>query len=295
MNHTRQDAQAMKELTRFALRDWPLPQHDGGSDKEDRGSVLVIAGSREIPGAAILAATAALRSGAGKLTIATVASVAASVAIAVPEARVIALPENPAGEVLPEAARLLEKVSCRAAAALIGPGLMEGQGNTAFVETLLGFLKDTAVILDAAAMDVVLNGQAFDQPVLLTPHAGEMAHLTGRSKDDVQDNGLQIALDMAARHNAVVALKGATTFIVSSAGAGWRHAASIPGLGTSGSGDVLAGIITGLAARGAPLEQAAVWGVLLHAAAGKRLSGHNGPLGFLARELLVEIPVVMRN
>jgi ADP-dependent NAD(P)H-hydrate dehydratase len=290
-----QEAQAMKEVTRFALRDWPLPQHDGGSDKEDRGSVLVIAGSREIPGAAILAATAALRSGAGKLTIATVASVAAAVAIAVPEARVIALPESPEGDVLPEAARLLEKVSDRAAAALIGPGLMEGPGNAEFVETLLGFLRETPVILDAAAMDVVLDRQAFDQPVLLTPHAGEMAHLTGRSKEDVQDHGLQIALDMAARHKAVVALKGSTTFIVSSAGPGWRHAASIPGLGTSGSGDVLAGIITGLAARGAPLEQAAVWGVLLHAAAGKRLSGHNGPLGFLARELLVEIPVVMRN
>lgn len=285
----------MKALTRSALRDWPLPRHDGASDKEERGSVLVVAGSREIPGAAILAATAALRAGAGKLTIATVSSMAASIAIAVPEARVIALPEDSAGIVLPQGAKLLEEVGARAAAALIGPGLMQGQGNCEFVEVLLGFLKTVPVVLDAAAMDVILARPAFDQPVLMTPHAGEMAHLSGKHKDEVLSRGLEITQEMASRLNAVIALKGSTTFVVSSGRPGWKHTASIPGLGTSGSGDVLAGIVAGLAARGMQLDHAAAWGVVLHASAGKRLSRNSGPLGFLARELLEEIPVLMQG
>ncbi|MDB5964065.1 MAG: hypothetical protein JWQ72_565, partial [Polaromonas sp.] len=147
----------------------------------------------------------------------------------------------------------------------------------------------------AAAMDVVMDRGICEGPVLLTPHAGEMAHLTGDSKEDIVSGGCQSALELARRTNTVVALKGATTFVVSPDGRAWRHTSSIPGLGTSGSGDVLAGIMVGLAARGAPLEQAAAWGVVLHAAAGKRLSERCGPLGFLARELMGEIPLVMRD
>lgn len=99
--------------------------------------------------------------------------------------------------------------------------------------------------------------------------------------------------DLARWSRAVVALKGATTFILSPQGGEWRHVSSTPGLGTSGSGDVLAGILTGLAARGASLEQAAAWGKVLHALAGARLAERKGRLGFLARDLLVEIPLVM--
>lgn len=288
-----QQANPIKVLNRPALRDWPLPKHDGASDKESRGSVLVVAGSREIPGAAILAATAALRAGAGKLTIATASSVAASIAISIPEARVIALPEDSAGMVLPQGAKLLKEFGGRAAAALIGPGLMEGPMSGEFVENLLGFLEEVPVILDAGAMDVILTRRTFNQPVLMTPHAGEMAHLSGTSKDEVLSRGLEITQEMAGRLNAVIALKGATTFVVSPDRPGWRHTASIPGLGTSGSGDVLAGIMVGLAARGVRLDHAAAWGVVLHALAGKQLARHNGPLGFLARELLDEIPALM--
>ena len=144
----------MQTLDKLALRDWPLPLADDASDKEDRGQVLIVTGSREIPGAAILAATAALRAGAGKLTIATVQSVAAGMALVMPEARVIALPETPAGGLLPSGAPLLEECAACSSAVLIGPGLLDGAGSCEFVLALLRRLKGVPVILDALAMDV---------------------------------------------------------------------------------------------------------------------------------------------
>jgi NAD(P)H-hydrate repair Nnr-like enzyme with NAD(P)H-hydrate dehydratase domain len=90
-----------------------------------------------------------------------------------------------------------------------------------------------------------------------------------------------------------VALKGAETWIATPQGRCWRHAGGNVGLATSGSGDVLAGLIAGLLARGAPPEQAAAWGIALHARAGRRLCERLGPLGLLARELAAEVPALM--
>jgi hydroxyethylthiazole kinase-like uncharacterized protein yjeF len=126
--------------------------------------------------------------------------------------------------------------------------------------------------------------------VLLTPHAGEMAKLTGLTKDAVVADPAAVAARAARRWNAVVALKGSVTYVATPAGRLWCHQGGNVGLASSGSGDVLAGIIAGLAARGAALEQAAAWGVALHAHAGDRLAKRIGTLGFLAREIGAEIP-----
>ena len=142
-------------------------------------------------------------------------------------------------------------------------------------------------------MDVVLDLRRFERTPLLTPHAGEMAHLTGVSKDEVCADPERHARAAALRWNAVVALKGATTFIATPDGDCWRHASSHAGLATSGSGDVLAGIIVGLVARGASLAQAAVWGVALHSRAGGVLAERLGPIGYLAGELPGEIPALL--
>jgi ADP-dependent NAD(P)H-hydrate dehydratase len=135
----------------------------------------------------------------------------------------------------------------------------------------------------------------FDQPVLLTPHAGEMAHLRGDTKDAVAGGPGQAVLAAVSDWNATVALKGSTTFIASPGGGRWRHEAGHPGLATSGSGDVQAGVIAGLAAQQVPLEQACAWGVVLHAMAGAALGRRIGPIGFLARELPGEIPPLLRQ
>jgi NAD(P)H-hydrate repair Nnr-like enzyme with NAD(P)H-hydrate dehydratase domain len=129
-----------------------------------------------------------------------------------------------------------------------------------------------------------------DARLLLTPHAGELAHLSGLDKAGIAADPLAAARRHAREWHATVALKGATTVIATPDGRSWCHAAGNLGLAVSGSGDVLAGIMAGLAARGAPLEQAAAWGVALHARAGERLAVQVGTLGFLARELAGEVP-----
>jgi len=277
-----------------ALRAWPLPPLDGDADKEARGRIVVIAGSKEIPGAALLAATAALRTGAGKLVIATGASTALHTAFAMPEARVIGLPETPAGGFAHTAADLLAPVLKAADAVLIGPGMLDDDATQRLVTALLPALAGKPLLLDALAMNLLAGRGRLEFPALLTPHAGEMAHLTGASKEAVQADPQGAVLDAARRWNCVVALKGASTWIATPQGRLWHHEQANCGLATSGSGDVLAGAMAGLAARGAPLAQACAWGVVLHAQAGARLAARHGEVGFLARELPGELPAVLQ-
>lgn len=285
------------------LRAWPLPVTPGDGDKEVRGHVLILGGSREMPGAVILAATAALRAGAGKLTIATGASVAQLVAMAIPEARVIGLRENREGGFTRDATAELNPLADRVNAILIGPGMQDEPATASLVRALLPRLDGTSVVLDACAMGIILNPDLapqqppfrFELPVIVTPHAGEMAHLTGGAKEEIVSDPDRFAASAASQWNAVVALKGARTLIGAPGGALWDHQGGNIGLAISGSGDTLAGIIAGLAARGATLEQAACWGVALHARAGDRLAQKFGMLGYLAREIPHEIPALMES
>lgn len=278
------------------LRRWPLPFPADDCDKEERGRVLIVAGSREIPGAVVLAATASLRAGAGKVTVATGANIAQAVAFAVPESRVISLPETNEGDIAPDVSAL-DEIAEKIEVVLLGLGLRNNSAACDLADAVLATFSKARIILDAGAMGVACtprNMQArFSSEVLLTPHAGEMAGLTGADKDSVATDPQSLALTAARTWGAVVALKGATTYIAAPNGQLWRHEGGNVGLATSGSGDVLAGIIAGLAARGAPLEQASAWGVALHARAGAKLAARLGPLGYLAREIPAEIPALM--
>ena len=284
---------AIIEIDARLLRAWPLPRPDGAADKEERGATLEIAGSAEMPGAAALAATSALRAGAGKTAVATVAAIAPGIALRLPEARVIAMAETEAGGIAADAMGKIDAQLAGVDAVLIGPGLQDAAATRAFTRRILEQATHAAVVVDALAMDAVLDVRRFERTPLLTPHAGEMAHLTGATKEAVSADPERHAREAASRWNAVVALKGATTYIATPDGDCWRHVGSQPGLGTSGSGDVLAGIIVGLMARGVPLAQAAVWGIALHAHAGRALAERLGPIGYLARELPAEIPILL--
>jgi ADP-dependent NAD(P)H-hydrate dehydratase len=289
-----------------ALRAWPLPMPSPEGDKEDRGHVLILGGSREMPGAVILAATAALRAGAGKLTIATGASVAQLVALAIPEARVIGLAETAEGGFTEAAVAALDPLADKVNAILIGPGMKDEPATAALVRALLPRLEGSgvSVVLDACAMSVILgSGQGqpdaarfrFAQAVIVTPHTGEMAHLTGVSKQQIAAEPDLHSANAAQRWNAVVALKGARTVISAPDGRHWLHEGGNVGLAISGSGDTLAGIIAGLAARGATLAQASCWGVALHARAGEQLAERYGVLGYLAREIADQVPGLMER
>ncbi len=288
-------ARASTDIDDALLRGWPLPVPAEGS-KDERGSVFVVAGAPQMPGAVVLAATAALRAGAGKLQIGTVASVAAHVGMAVPESLVVALDEAPSGAIsLSAVAQIVERAN-RADAVVIGPGLVDEFASSALIAAVTAGLEKPAVI-DAAALACFaehpgaiarLGGRA-----VLTPHAGEMAAMLDRPRDEIEADQARFAREAAERFGAVVALKGAQTYIAAPDGTLYRNARGDVGLATSGSGDVLAGIVGGLLARGAEPVQAAVWGVYLHARAGQALSERMG-IGFMAREIPAEVPGLMR-
>jgi hydroxyethylthiazole kinase-like uncharacterized protein yjeF len=271
-----------------------MPDEDG--DKEQRGRVLVVGGGRETPGAVILAGTAALRAGAGKLQLATVESNAALVASSVPEARVFALPETRAGKLSQTACAKIEEHLDRAQCVLIGPGMIEDESVARFVEGSLRLCRAAPVVVDAGAIACLGGGEklldALGGRAIVTPNADELCEIyTEEVAADLAP--LDAARRAAVDFNAVVVLKGRESFIVSPDGEAFVNRAGSVGLATSGSGDVLAGVIAGLVARGAEPLHAAAWGVYLHALAGERLKRRLGPLGFLARELLVEIPPLM--
>lgn len=295
--HKAHDARALL-LTPSVLRRFALPQPDEEGDKEERGRVLVVGGATEMPGAVILAATAALRAGAGKLQIATGRSISQLVATAIPEARVFALPETGRGAVAVSAAETIVEHASRVQALLIGPGMIDEAAVRRLMKLVLPRIKGPTVVIDAAALACVSEDarclHGLDGEVVLTPHAGEMASMLDEEKSDITLDPLGTARRAAAGLRAVVTLKGAETYIVApGSNRAYCNRTGNIGLATSGSGDTLSGIIAGLAARGARPMQAAIWGVYLHGSAGDRLAKRMGRLGFLARELLAEVPALM--
>lgn len=285
-----------RDLTPEILRGWGLPALPAIPDKDSRGRVLVAGGGVQVAGAVLLTATAALRAGAGKVQIGAPASVAPHLAVAMPEARVMGLPETSEGDLAPEAGDLLSGFACRCDALVIGPGLMD---EVAAGELTLRLLAEDGppVVLDAAAMGALAKSPARIRAgrLVLTPHAGEMASLSGLSKDQVLADPLAVARDLAARLKAVIAMKGPETYIVSPDGQAWRNVGDCPGLATSGSGDVLAGIVGGLLARGLSPLQATAWGCYIHGEAGRRLADRVAPVGFLAREVVDQIAAALHD
>jgi len=277
-----------QRLTAQLLRTMPMPDPDGG--KEQRGRVLVIGGCRRVPGAALLAGTAALRAGAGKLQVATAQDVALPLAVALPEALVFGLPEDAHGEIARGSAAL-DQALAGGDAVLVGSGMRPSSATAALVQRLIRHVHGTLVI-DAGALSPDLRAPA-GAPFVLTPHAGEMAKLSGMEKSRVQREPQELALSFARRTRSVLVLKGSTTYIAAPDGRLWIHPGGCHGLGTSGSGDVLAGLIAGLAARGGDALQAALWGVFVHAQAGRALEHAVGSLGFLAREISGPVPGIL--
>ncbi|MDX6256052.1 MAG: ADP-dependent NAD(P)H-hydrate dehydratase [Frankiales bacterium] len=284
------------QVTAGLLRTWALPAP--GDDKEDRGQVLVVGGAAQTPGAVILAATAALRSGAGKLQVATVESTAVAVAVAVPEAFVEGLPQTTSGALSGAGAQRLVELAREARAVLVGPGVTDGDACSVLLDALLPTLPvSTTVVLDAYALAHVGGHpeclRRFGGNAVLTPNVKEMALMAGLDQEAVDNDPGAAARDGAARFVAVVSVGSSESWVAAPDGTLWCDSAGGPGLAASGSGDGLAGVVVGLAARGASAAQAAVWAAHLHGRAGDRLAASTGRLGFLARETVDEVPRVL--
>jgi ADP-dependent NAD(P)H-hydrate dehydratase len=275
-------------VTPQALRGWALPEVEDGGDKHARGTVVVVGGSVTTPGALLLTGLAALRAGAGKLQIVTVEATAVALAVAVPEAAVVGLSAAADGSLSPDAADEVVSRSERATTVVIGPGLLDEDGARKLLRRVIPRLDGVPVVLDGLALRALAGSPELLEgvPAVLTPNGGEVRALLGGEERE----GEQAAQAVARRYGAAVSSPG---WVAAPDGRTWRVEAGGIGLGTSGSGDVQAGLVGGVLARGAVPEQAAVWGQYLHAAAGDLLTSQVGRVGFLARELLDEVPTVL--
>lgn len=276
-------------ITPALLREWSLPEVK--DSKYGRGQVLVIGGAAQTPGAAMLTGLAALRVGAGHLTLAVAESAAVAVAVAVPEAGVVGLPENGRGSVRGGDLSAVADRLGSTDVVVVGPGLDDAEETAALLSNLVPLLGEhTQVVLDAYALgalpDVPELWPGFAGRVILTPNDSEAERLLGREPKELEDD----LDDVADRYGALVSCQNTIT---DGEGGRWRVATGHGGLATSGSGDVLAGAVAGVLARGATRAQAACWATHLHAAAGDRLAVRVGAVGFLASELLVELPQLL--
>ncbi|KRF41984.1 carbohydrate kinase [Terrabacter sp. Soil811] len=276
------------------LRGWRLP--DPGGDKSDRGTVLVVGGARQTPGAVLLAAEAALRVGAGKVQVATAADTAATLAVALPEAFVEGLPVLHDGELaIAGADRVLELASA-ADVVLLGPGLGQPQSANLFAAQIVPHLG-TRLVLDAlgtAYLTGRLDGvRHLAGRALLTPNVSELAALLDRPEEDVSDDQLGAVRAVADATEAVVLGGGEVSYVVRPGGESWSCDSGPTGLATAGSGDAKAGAAAGLLARGATPEQAAVWAAWLHARAGEALQ--DAQPGFLARDVVRSVPRMLHR
>ena len=283
--------QSMPVVSTLLLRSWGPPEPDHGGDKHSRGTVAVVGGTTSTPGAVLLAGLGALRAGTGRLQVLTVDTTSVAVAVALPEAMVRGLPADAQGSLSPDAADQLVEALAGADTVVLGPGLSSKDGARELLHRVLPALEpEVTVVLDAVALTALAGAPELLAPVqnrvVLTPNSGELAALLEGQELPEQEAATRVA----DRYGAVVSARG---WVVAPDGRCWREEAGGIGLGTSGSGDVLAGLVGGMLARGSEPAQAAVWGQHLHAAAGDRLTSRLGRLGFLARELLDEVPAVL--
>lgn len=286
-------------LDRACLREHQLPEPTGEVDKNSRGRVTVIGGCLEVAGGVRLTAEAALRAGAGKVRIATVAPIAHMIGTLFPEAAIAALPASASGEIDAAASEITSLVE-KCDAIVVGPAMSCRNHASRLVDTLLDVVTlDHRVVIDAAAlMSLAQHADRMRRrmrPALLTPHPGEIAAMLGIDPKDIASDAASIAMLAARKFNAVVVLKGSCTTIADPSGTIYHFNGGTIGLATSGSGDVLAGIAGGLLARGCEPLAAALWAVWLHGEAGRRCAETIAPLGFLASDLLPLIPGLMHS
>jgi hydroxyethylthiazole kinase-like uncharacterized protein yjeF len=247
-----------------------LPERTPASHKGTFGTAFVVAGSTSYTGAALLAGRAAYRIGAGLVTMAVPETLHAALAGHLPEATWILLPQEN-GFISSAAGELLLQNLDRATSFLIGPGLGDRPGTGMFVENIIPSLK-IPLVVDADGLRHLSrikdwHKKLFDLAVL-TPHPGEMSVLTGLPKDEIQESREQIATKYAKEWGHILVLKGAFTVIASPDGRSTTIPVATPALARAGTGDVLAGLITGLRAQGLSAYDAAVAGTFIHAQAG---------------------------
>jgi hydroxyethylthiazole kinase-like uncharacterized protein yjeF len=279
-----------------------LPNRSPEANKGTFGKVLIIAGSINYIGAAYLACMGAARTGAGLVTLATARSLIPILASKLTEVTYIPLPESEPGIIGSDALQLMKKSIPDYRVLLLGCGMGQHKATNEFTKSLLFNLPHThylPVILDADGLNTMSNEPAWWQKLgknmILTPHPGEMARLTESTLEDVQLERISVAQSSAIEWQKIVVLKGPYTIIASPEGRTMVSPFANAALASAGTGDVLAGMIAGLAAQYMPMFDAAACGVYLHAKAGEKLAKEIGNAGTIASDLLPLIPRILKE
>jgi hydroxyethylthiazole kinase-like uncharacterized protein yjeF len=276
-----------------------LPERPLNANKGTFGRVLVTAGSINYIGAAYLACSGALRVGAGLVTLATTGSLQQILAAKLTETTYLPLPESRPGIVSVEAADIIARHLKQYDVFLLGCGLGQDTSTVEFVSSLILEKELPLSVLDADALNILSRipdwWQWLTDDAILTPHPGEMARLCNLTIDEVQSDRLGIARRFAAEWHKIIVLKGAYTVIANSDGRCRISPFANPGLASAGTGDVLAGVITGLLAQGLSPFDAASLGVYLHGETGDMVRNTLGDTGMIASDLLTALPVVIKQ
>jgi NAD(P)H-hydrate epimerase len=264
--------------------------------KGDFGHLLVLAGARGKSGAALLCGSAALRVGTGLVTLAGPSSLNSVFSSALIEAMTIPFPEQPDGSLSLDEGAITQALQGKSAVAF-GPGIGVSSETIGLTRWLLAH-SDKPLVIDADGLNCLATDvgilQTTREPVILTPHPGEMARLVNTSNADVQSRRLEVARSFAAQHRCYLVLKGAHTVIAAPDGRAWINATGNPGMASGGMGDVLTGILGGLLAQGYPPEEACILGVFLHGYTGDLAAQEKGEAGILARDLIERLPGGLR-
>lgn len=276
-----------------------LPERLLNANKGTFGRVMVSAGCINFIGAAYLASSAALRVGAGLVTLATAAGLCPVVASKLAEVTYLPLPESKFGTIAGTASGTLMKEMAAYRLLLLGCGLGQNEETLKYVDSLLSWKNLPPVILDADGLNLLAKIPGWQKKapltMVLTPHPGEMSRLTGLSIDDIQKDRTGITLRYAQEWQRIILLKGAYTVIASPDGRCRISPYANPALATAGTGDVLSGVIAGLAGQGLDLFDAASAGVYLHGEAGEKIKTEQGDTGMLASDLLPVLPKVIKE
>ena len=293
------DADVRLELMTSRWAKGLLPKRPQSAHKGTFGRALVVAGSRNYIGAAYLAATGAMRVGAGLVTLALPESLRASAAARAAEPTYLPLPESAPGIPAAESGALILDSLDQYDALLIGCGLGQASLTKLLVERVLFSQRPSKpTVVDADGLNILAMTaewwRRFPTKAILTPHPGEMARLLGRPGPPTAQDRVAIATQSAAAWNKVVVLKGAYTVVAYPDGRVMLSPFANPGLASAGTGDVLAGSVAGLLSQGLSLEDAAALGVYIHGAAGELVRGELGDTGMIASDLLPALPKAIK-
>ncbi len=275
-----------------------IKPRSANSHKGTYGHALLVGGSPGMVGAIMMSSQAALRTGAGLVTAAVPESLTAVVDSSLMEVMTAPLAETGQSAIALEALPAIENLLGTVSVCAIGPGMSRYSEAGTIVRHIME-RSGVPLVIDADGLNALENDAAIlkdrQVPIVLTPHPGEMARLTGKSIEEIQSQRLDITRTFAQKWGVTLVLKGNKTIVANPSGEVYINISGNPGMATAGSGDVLTGIISGLIAQGLKPQDAAFAGVYLHGLAGDLAAGIKGERGLIAGDLISCLPEVLKK